>query len=167
MDLKKFSVSVSRKKKKLAAFLEKLDHIVPVDMPKLVAKTDAEVWRDVSCMECANCCKTMSPTYSRADLLRISAHVGMKPEAFKKKWLYKEEDTGDWMNKSVPCQFLVGNMCSIYEVRPKDCAEFPHHHKKPFDLYNEMYTANLKHCPATFTLIERLKKAVEKEYHWD
>jgi Fe-S-cluster containining protein len=57
-------------------------------------------------------------------------------------------------------------MCTVYEARPKDCREFPHHNKKDFDLYNDMFIANLTHCPATYTLIARLKKRIEEEYEW-
>ena len=108
----------------------------------------------------------MTPTFRRADILRISAHLQMTPKAFTEKWLLKEEDTGDWVNKLQPCQFLVNNMCSIYEVRPKDCAEFPHHNKRPFDAYNDTFKNNLDKCPATFVLVERLMKKVEAEYEW-
>lgn len=166
MDLKKFRATAARKKDSLSAFLVKLDDIVPEDMPALVAKADAEVWKEVNCMECANCCKTMTPTFTKADVKRISAHVGMKPKEFMDKWLVKEEDSGDWINTTQPCQFLKDNMCSIYEVRPVDCAEFPHHNKKPFDLYNDTFTNNLVHCPATLTLVDKLKKVVEREYEW-
>jgi hypothetical protein len=51
-------------------------------------------------------------------------------------------------------------------VRPADCAEFPHHNKKPFDAYNDTFKNNLIHCPATLTLVDRLKKVIEKEYEW-
>ena len=166
MDLKKFRITASRKKKSLSLFLTKLDKIVPVDMPALVKKVDATVWRDINCMECANCCKTMTPTFNKADIKRISAHLAMEPKEFVDKWLIKEEDSGDMVNKTQPCQFLDGNKCGIYEVRPADCAEFPHHNKKPFDAYNETFINNLPHCPATLTLVDRLKKIVEKEYEW-
>jgi len=157
MDLKKFKITAARKKKSLSVFLDKLDELVPEDMPVIVAREDATVWRDVNCMECANCCKTMTPTFTKADVKRISAHLDMKPKEFMDKWL---------INKTQPCQFLVDNKCSIYEVRPADCAEFPHHNKKPFDLYNETFKNNLIHCPATLLLVDRLKKVVEKEYEW-
>eukprot|EP01030_Chromulinospumella_sphaerica_P014315 gene14315-biopygen12545 len=107
----------------------------------------------------------MSPTFSLKDIKRIAAHLNMKPNEFKEKYLYKEEETGDWMNKQQPCQFLENNMCTIYEVRPDDCAGFPHHHLKPFDLYNDMYRDNMKHCPATLMLVEKVKQAVERK--WD
>lgn len=167
MDLRKFKARASRKKGKLTAFLQKLDEIVPPDLAKLVTETDVTVWRDVDCTTCANCCKTMTPTFRGADIKRIAAHLGMTPRAFKEKWLLKEDDTGDWVNVTQPCQFLADNKCSIYDVRPKDCAEFPHHYKRPFDLYNDTFIQNLHRCPATFTLVERLKKRVEEEYEWE
>jgi Fe-S-cluster containining protein len=167
MDLKKFRITAARKKKSLTAFLDKLDDIVPNDLPALVKKLDADMWGEVNCMKCANCCKTMTPTFTKTDIKRISAHLEMTPKEFTDKWLIKEEDTGDMVNKKQPCQFLKNNMCSIYEVRPTDCAEFPHHNKKPFDAYNDTFKNNLTYCPATFTLVDRMKKIVEKEYEWD
>ena len=166
MDIKKFRVKAVRKKAELSAFLKKLDDIVPHDMPELVARVDAKVWQDIDCTTCANCCKTMTPTFTKADMKRISAHLGMDIPTFKTKWLKKEDESGDWVNTTQPCQFLEDNKCTIYEVRPDDCAEFPHHNKKPFDLYNDTFTNNLVHCPATLTLIDRLKKVVERDYEW-
>lgn len=166
MDLQQFRRTAARRKGKLAAFLKKLDEIVPEDMPTLVKQTDTSVWQEVDCTTCANCCKTMTPTFRKSDVLRIAAHLSMTPKAFVDKWLHKEEDTGDWVNKQQPCQFLVDNKCCIYEVRPKDCAEFPHHHKRPFDAYNETFTNNLDKCPATYLLVSRLMKKVETDYEW-
>jgi len=165
MDLKKFRITAARKRKSLSVFLDKLDDLVPEDMPELVAKADTAMWAEVNCMECANCCKTMTPTFTKADVKRISAHLEMKPKEFAEKWLTKD-DSGDWINKTQPCQFLDGNKCSIYAVRPADCAEFPHHNKKPFDAYNETFKNNLIHCPATLNLVSRLKKVVEREYEF-
>ncbi|MCB0700750.1 MAG: YkgJ family cysteine cluster protein, partial [Chitinophagaceae bacterium] len=73
----------------------------------------------------------------------------------------------DWMNRSTPCQFLGDdNKCSIYEVRPDDCAGFPHHTKKDFDLYNDTYIQNVHRCPATYEMVSKLRKRIEKEYEW-
>lgn len=167
IDLKKFRLLALRKQAANVAFLQKLDTIVPEGMPELVAETDAAVWAEIDCTQCANCCKTMTPTYQRADILRIAKHLGMKPKDFKEKWLMQDESNGDFVNKQVPCQFLQDdNRCGIYEVRPIDCAEFPHHNKKPFDEYNETFIGNVIRCPATFELVSRLKKRVEQEYEW-
>lgn len=166
MDLKKFAKKAEKNKKPLKAFLRKLDKIVPEDIERVVAEEDAKMWQKVDCTECANCCKTMTPTFSKTDIKRIADHFSMTPKEFKAKWLYKEAETGDWMNRNTPCQFLVDNKCSIYEIRPVDCAEFPHHDKQPFDDYNETYIQNLHRCPATYELVKSLKKRVERDYEW-
>lgn len=166
MDLQRFKIVAYRKKGKLVSFLKKLDEIVPEDLPQLVTEVDKTVWSEVNCTTCANCCKTMTPTFRRSDVVRIAAHLGMRPKEFVEKWLHKEEDTGDWVNTTQPCQFLIDDKCSIYEVRPVDCAEFPHHDKRPFDAYNDTFAQNVHRCPATFLLIDRLRKRVERDYEW-
>ena len=166
MDLNKFTARAKRKKKELAAFLDKMDVLVPENLTKVVREVDATVWPEVNCTTCANCCKTMTPTFRKPDVERISAHLNMTPKEFRDKWLMKEEDTKTWVNTTQPCQFLIDDKCSVYEVRPKDCAEFPHHNKKPFDLYNDTFKNNLVRCPATLLMVERLKKRIETEYVW-
>lgn len=166
MDIPLFIRKAQMHKGTLTAFLQKLDHIVPEDMPRVVAEEDQKVWSQIDCTQCAHCCKTMTPTFTAADLKRISAHLGTTPQAMKAKWL-KQDDSGDWVNRDTPCQFLQpDNRCGIYEVRPKDCAEFPHHNKKPFDAYNQTFINNIIHCPATYELVSQLKKRVESEYEW-
>lgn len=167
MDLKKFGQKAARKRKALTGFLKKLDEVVPKEIGKIVDKEDEKVWQDVDCTTCANCCKTMTPIYTPKDIKRIAAHFNMSPKDFFKKWLVKEEDTGAIINAIQPCQFLVNDRCSIYEVRPRDCAEFPHHNKRPFDLYNDTFIQNVHRCPATFNLVSRLKKRIERDYEWE
>jgi Fe-S-cluster containining protein len=107
----------------------------------------------------------MSPTYTTADIKRISAHLGMRPKDFKEKWLYREKKNNDWMNRSQPCQFLdlTTNMCSIYEVRPADCADFPHFHRRPATDYFYIHKQNIQYCPATMLLIENLKERMPSQ----
>lgn len=120
---------------------------------------EKRVWEDIDCLNCANCCKTMTPTFTPTDLKRISAHLGMSEEDFKKKYLYKERSSGDWMNKKQPCQFLdtKTNMCDIYEVRPVDCAGFPHLQKKLKDFVH-IHKQNVEYCPATHKMVEKMKQ---------
>ena len=73
MDLIKFKHSAARKKTKLKAFLTKLDELVPNEMPQLVKEADAQVWQEVDCTACANCCKIMTPTFSKSDIVRVAA----------------------------------------------------------------------------------------------
>ncbi len=103
----------------------------------------------------------MSPTYTRSDMVRISAHVGMSLAAFQNKYLTKDRQ-GDWVNRVQPCQFLNldDNKCSIYEVRPRDCAGFPHHTKKRMVDYMHVYKQNIELCPATYRFVEIMRRKV-------
>lgn len=131
----------------------------------LVEEAEKHAWKKVNCLSCANCCKTMSPTYTREDIERIAAHLNMTPAAFKKKWLYYDKKERDWMNVSQPCQFLdlKTNKCNIYEVRPADCAGFPHLTKRPFKDYFYIHKQNIEYCPATYAMIEKLQSLMKKE----
>jgi uncharacterized protein len=145
-------------------FLTRLETVKPKGMDKLASEVDKEVWAETDCLQCANCCKTMTPTFTTKDIKRISAHFNQTPEEFTKKWLYKERGTGDMMNKKQPCQFLnlKDNKCSIYEIRPADCSGFPHHTKKHFTEWAHVYKQNVEYCPATFKMVEKMIERVGK-----
>jgi Fe-S-cluster containining protein len=157
VNLRSFRQLVRLNKKRVRSFLTRLEKKAPKDLHQLTQEADKEAWVKTDCLDCANCCKTMSPTYTQKDLRRISAHLGMSVSAFKEKWLYKDK-TGDWMNVKQPCQFLdlTTNMCNIYAVRPRDCAGFPHHTKKKIVDYAHMYKQNIEYCPATYRLVEAI-----------
>ena len=143
---------MNRNRRKYRYFLTRLETKKPKGLASVVKQADVEVWRETDCLKCANCCKTMTPTFTPADIKRIAAHLKTTEHAFKEKWLYKERSTGDWMNKKQPCQFLDlrTNKCSIYAVRPADCAGFPHHTKRDFTEWVHVYKQNVEYCPATY-----------------
>ena len=107
----------------------------------------------------------MTPTYTHNDIKKIATYLRMPVSEMKSKWLKKERGTGNWLNKSTPCQFLnlTTNMCSVYEVRPADCANFPHLHKKRLVDYIHVHKQNLDECPATFKMVEKMKQLMEKD----
>ena len=110
----------------------------------------------------------MTPTYRPADLKRISSHFKMTKKEFFDKWLMTDEKNGDIVNSDTPCQFLnlKTKKCKIYAIRPEDCSGFPHHLKKKFDDYNNVYEQNLDKCPATLNFISRLKTDIESKFVW-
>lgn len=151
-------------RRKFRYFLTRLETVKPRGLDKVALEADKEVWQETDCLACANCCKTMTPTFTPQDIKRISAHFNQTPDEFKEKWLYKERGSGDWMNKKQPCQFLdlKTNKCNIYEIRPADCAGFPHHTKKHFTEWVHVYKQNVEYCPATFKLVEKMMERVGK-----
>jgi Fe-S-cluster containining protein len=159
LNLRSFRQKANRNKRSLRRFLTKLENNLPRTADKVTVELEKEVWKEVDCLNCANCCKQMSPTYSAADIRRISAHLNMTADEFKKKWLYKDR-SGDWMNKSTPCQFLdlKTNMCDIYAVRPGDCAGFPHLSKRRLKDYIHVHKQNIEYCPATYKMVEKMRE---------
>jgi uncharacterized protein len=165
VNLRSFRQIVRHNKRRVKNFLTRLEKKAPRGLDKMVVVADKEAWAKTDCLDCANCCKTMSPTYTGKDVKRISAHLNMTEKAFREKWLYKDK-SGDWMNVKQPCQFLdlKTNMCDIYAVRPRDCAGFPHHTKRKMVEYMHMYKQNIEYCPATYRLVENImEKAKEGE----
>jgi Fe-S-cluster containining protein len=152
-----FKQRVRRRKSAFRRFLSSLVRKPPKGLTRLAKAIDGEVWKDVRCLKCANCCRVMSPTYTRKDLKRISRHFGMTLRVFKATWLRRERGTGDWINKRTPCQFLdlETNRCTIYAIRPEDCVSFPHLRLDPIDQV-AVHKQNLEHCPAAFQLVERM-----------
>ncbi len=161
-NLKAFKKTMLENRPKLRRFLTKLEKDTPRKLDSLAVATDLEIWKETDCLACANCCKTMTPTFTQTDIKRIASHLEMTEEAFRKKWLYKDRE-GDWLNKQKPCQFLnlKDNKCSIYEVRPRDCSGFPHHTRKRMVDYMHVFKQNVEYCPATYRLVERMKQKLE------
>jgi hypothetical protein len=54
--------------------------------------------------------------------------------------------------------FLSGdNRCTIYEVRPAACREYPHTDKEGFTSRTMLHANNAKECPAVFWIVEQLR----------
>jgi Fe-S-cluster containining protein len=162
VSLRTFRQKMKDNQRKFRRYLSKLEKDPAPGLDRIAEQVDAEVWAETDCLSCGNCCKRMTPTFKRKDILRISAHLNMTPEAFREKWLVYEKKDGDWINKKQPCQFLdmKTNMCSIYEVRPADCAGFPYLKKKKMKDYLHVHKQNVEYCPATYRMVEKLMERV-------
>jgi uncharacterized protein len=163
INLRSFKQRVRHNRRRFRLYLSRLEKNPPKNVKVLTEIADKQAWKEVDCLTCANCCKTMSPTYTTADIKRISAHFGMKVTEFKEKYLYKDKAEGDWMNVKQPCQFLnlKDNKCSIYDIRPLDCSGFPHHDKKRMTDYTHVYKQNVEYCPATYKWVENMMLLTE------
>ena len=164
INLRSFKLMATKYKRKMRVFLGKIEKNPPRGLDKIAFQVDKEVWEEVDCLTCANCCKSMTPTFTKKDISRISAHFNQTQAEFKEKWLYQDKK-GDWMNTKTPCQFLEKktNMCSIYEIRPADCAGFPHLAKKKMVQYIDVHKQNVEYCPATYKMVEKMQTLFAKK----
>jgi Fe-S-cluster containining protein len=84
----------------------------------------------------------------------------MKAQQFIETFLRLDEEN-DYVLQSVPCTFLgADNYCSIYEVRPKACREFPHTDRKKFQQISNLTLKNVAICPAAYNIVEEMKKRI-------
>ena len=162
VNFRSFRQKVRHNKKALRSFLSRISKNPPRGLDNITAAVEKEVWKEVDCLSCANCCKTMSPTFTKTDIKRISKHFSQTPEQFTKQWLRKDRG-GDLLNKTEPCQFLnlKDNKCSIYAIRPLDCSGFPHLPKKKMVEYMHVHKQNIEYCPATYKLVEKMQRLID------
>ena len=161
--LRKLKQRLKKRRKDLRKLLNRVEKKPQRSIQSIAVKAAGKVWDEVDCLSCANCCKVMTPTYTNSDMTRIADHLNIPVEEMKNKWLKRERYSGDWVNKSTPCQFLdiKTNLCSIYEVRPTDCAGFPHLNKRRIVDYLHVHKQNIDECPATFRMVERMEELLE------
>lgn len=150
------------KHKENKAFFTKLKKKPPKQLDYLMQELHEAEFKRTDCLECANCCKTTGPLFTDKDITRIAKHLKMKVHHFTEQFLWLDEDN-DYVLQSVPCIFLgADNYCSIYEVRPKACREFPHTDRKKFQQISNLTLKNVALCPAAFNIVEDMKKRIQK-----
>lgn len=160
MDLEKHKALVKQKAKENKAFFKEIKRLKPKVLDQKMHELHQEVFACANCLECANCCSTTGPLFTDKDIWRIAKHLRMKPSELTEKYLRIDEDN-DYVLQSVPCAFLGDdNRCSIYDVRPKACREFPHTDRiKQHQLLN-LTQKNVAVCPAVYHIVEKMKKVV-------
>ena len=139
-------------------FFNRLARQKPKQLDKTVSQLHDEVFEEIDCLVCANCCKTTSPIFIDKDIERIARHIGQRPAEFVEQYLHMDED-GDYVLNESPCAFLgEDNYCAIYEVRPRACREYPHTNRKNFHQILGLTLKNTAVCPAVFEVVKRLRE---------
>ena len=162
--LKNLASKALERKKTHRQTLEKLKRKRTGKVDKVFHQLHNEAFACIDCLQCANCCKTTGPLFTQKDITRISGHLNLSESEFSAKYLRIDEDN-DHVLQKVPCVFLdAENYCSIYEVRPKACREYPHTDMSKQQKIFNLTLKNAEICPAVFQILERLS-AVDLNRH--
>ena len=157
LDIERYKELAQQKQGEHRKFLATLKKKAPKNLDKIVQEVHQEVFAEIDCTACANCCKTLGPLFTEADIQRIAKHFRMKLGAFEEAFLKVDED-GDKIFKTMPCPFLgEDNLCSNYDVRPKACRVFPHTDRKKIYQINNLTIKNTLFCPAAYLFVEKLR----------
>jgi len=157
-DLENLKERADKEAAKTKAFFQKLKKRKPAKLDDIVQELHEEAFEKIDCLECANCCKTISPIVTDRDIDRMAKALRIRPSELIDRHLHLDSD-GDYVYNSQPCPFLMAdNYCSIYESRPKACREYPHTDRRKFDQLLNLTLKNTYVCPATFRIVEQMKK---------
>jgi len=147
-----------KNKKEYATFFRQVSAKSPGKVDEAFQTLHEEVFAEVNCLDCGNCCKSLGPKLNSTDIRRISGFLRIKVSEFEEKYLRLDEDN-DFVFGIMPCAFLSeDNSCRIYEDRPRACREYPHTDQRKMHQVLDITLKNIAICPAAFEIVERLKK---------
>lgn len=123
---------------------------------QIINNLHKEVFEEVDCLECANCCRTTGPLLTSQDIKRLSNRLKRSEKQFVEQYLKVDED-GDFVFKNMPCPFLGSdNHCEVYEDRPKACRRYPHTDEKGQAQILNLTRKNAMICPAVSQIFQRI-----------
>lgn len=158
MDLRQFTHLAKNKEQENRKYLASLKKKDSRKVDEAFHSVHVEVFGEINCLACANCCKTTSPIFYQNDIERLAKSMRIKPGDFVERYLRIDEDN-DLVLKSAPCPFLgPDNFCSVYDDRPRACREYPHTGRKKMVQLTELTIKNTMVCPAVLEMVERLKR---------
>ena len=120
IDIGKYHQLALQKQKEHRKFLATLKKKAPKNLDKIVQEVHTEVFREIDCTKCANCCKVLGPLFTEADISRIAKHFRMRLPVFEDMYLRVDEDN-DKVFKSMPCPFqerIISVLSMIFAPRP-------------------------------------------------
>lgn len=133
------------------------------EVDRLVNMLHQELFSQMDCNSCSNCCKLSGIPLNKKDIDRISKRLDISAADFQDQYVRKK-DNGELRLKSIPCPFLTGNGCSIYDCRPKMCREYPYTRKPEFNSRLIYLVNQCAVCPVVFEIFERLKEIYREEF---
>jgi Fe-S-cluster containining protein len=147
-------------KKAHSRLVQQLKKLKPFDVDELFHTQHEQVFAAIDCLHCGNCCKTTPPLLLNEDINRISKHLNLSIKNFMDKYVVKDDD-GDYVFKQTPCIFLgTDNYCSIYEVRPNACREYPHTNRKKMHQILDLTVKNAEICPAVARILDNIESSL-------
>ncbi len=123
---------------------------------KIVHKLNKIYNIKIDCTQCGNCCIDLSPNVMDDEIHAICDKVELPVSSFLRDFT----DMSDWGVRTLKkgaCSFLIQKKCTIYEVRPQTCRDFPHLHKPGFISRTYGAIASYSVCPIVFNVMEDLK----------
>lgn len=126
----------------------------------IVHQLNEVITPQIDCTQCGNCCRSLMINVTPEETASLALHFKMEVAVVKERFIEISEQ-GEMIINTIPCHFLGGTSCTIYENRFTECREFPHLHKDNFKglLFGTLMYYAL--CPIIFNVVETLKVKFE------
>ncbi len=114
----------------------------------------------IECRDCGNCCRVATTQITERDAEHLARHLGVRLGDFLRDYTVETPDEGRILKRNDKgCVFLEGNVCSVYEARPRTCEFFPHLVKGNGSLLSRMWHMpdRAVYCPIVFNTLEQFK----------
>ncbi len=134
-------------------------HVDEKQLDRDFLRLHKKFFKDYDCSQCRNCCKMCCAEFSREDISRNAALLGLSEAVFIEKYLEPDQLGKNYYSKHVPCDFLKGTGdCMLGECRPEGCRLYPYtdQPERLHSLYSVLSAVEI--CPVAFEIFEELKR---------
>ena len=157
-DIEKLKQKASGEKRENKELFKKLRKKRPADLDEKVHSLHHKYMEEIDCLECGNCCKSISPAVKDSDISRLSKYLKIKPSELTERYFLLDEES-DYVFKTQPCPFIgEDNYCSVYDARPRACREYPHTDRIKIHQILDITYQNISVCPIVYEIVQELKK---------
>jgi uncharacterized protein len=122
-----------------------------------------DIEAQIDCTTCANCCRVSEVEITDRDVDKLAKFIGMTREEFIRDSTQRSE-SGELILKRTEagCVFLEDNLCSVYEARPQNCANFPHLVRGTGSIASRMWrlVERAEYCPIVYNWMEKVKEDI-------
>ncbi|MBW8687995.1 YkgJ family cysteine cluster protein [Chitinophaga rhizophila] len=125
---------------------------------RLVGELDTLITPQIDCTTCGNCCRTLMIGVTEEEVTALATHLQRSPEDVKAQYIETGSGYGDMLMNTIPCHFLDGNKCSIYEKRFQVCRDFPALHHPGFTGRLFAMQMHYGRCLIIYNVMEEMKK---------
>jgi uncharacterized protein len=119
-----------------------------------------DVEEQIDCTACANCCRVATVKLIDRDVEKLARRLGLSPKQFLAEYTREDAEEGRVLIRNAGgCVFLEGNLCSVYDVRPQTCVNFPHLIRGAGSLVSRLWEMPDRacYCPIVYNTLEAWK----------
>lgn len=122
-----------------------------------------EIEAEIDCTQCANCCRVTEVGITQRDVEKLAKFIGVSEPEFVQQFTTRDAEGAKILKRNeTGCVFLEGNLCSVYEARPQNCANFPHVVRGTGSVSSRMweFLDRAAYCPIVYNWMEKVKEDI-------